>query len=151
MPGVKSNALSCVLRVVDAAGHRLLLTGDIEAPQEAELLARLGPALRSDILVVPHHGSRTSSTAAFLDAVRPAVAVIQVGYRSRFGHPAPEVVARYRERGIEMVRTDHCGAWEWRIDGAVCTRAVRRRYWQWTAPAAAATGPALAGSDVATG
>ena len=87
--------------------------------------------LRSDVLVVLHHGSRTSSTEAFLDTVRPDVAVIQVGYRSRYGHPAPDVVARYRAHGIPVVRSDHCGAWTWSDGRARCTREVRRRYWHW--------------------
>jgi competence protein ComEC len=130
-PGAKTNTVSCVLRVVDAAGTSALLTGDIEAPQEAALAARAGPALRSDILLVPHHGSRTSSSEPFLAAVHPRIAVIQVGYRSRYGHPAPEVVARYAAHGIPVVRTDRCGAWDWQASEAHCTRSVRRRYWQW--------------------
>ena len=137
-PGAKTNALSCVLRVVAADGASALLTGDVEAAGEARLVARAlaAPAddearLRSDVLVVPHHGSHTSSTAAFLDAVHPAVAVIQVGYRSRYGHPAPDVVARYRARAIPVVRSDHCGAWTWSGGRASCARDLRRRYWQW--------------------
>jgi competence protein ComEC len=137
-PGAKTNALSCVLRVVGADGRSALLTGDVEAAGEARLVARARAApdgedarLRSDVLVVPHHGSRTSSTDAFLDAVRPSVAVIQVGYRSRYGHPAPDVVARYRAHGIPVVRSDHCGAWTWAGGHAGCTRDLRRRYWQW--------------------
>lgn len=132
----KPNAVSCVLRITDAAGRSVLLTGDIEAPQEAALLQRLPPgALASQVLLVPHHGSRTSSTAALLQAVAPRWAVVQAGYRSRFGHPAPEVLARYADQRIEVVRTDRCGAWKWQ-DGAVeCTREVRRRYWHWRPPA----------------
>jgi len=137
-PGAKTNALSCVLRVVGADGRSALLTGDVEAAGEARLVAQARAApgdpavrLRSDVLVVPHHGSRTSSTEAFLDAVRPDVAVIQVGYRSRYGHPAPDVVARYRAHGIPVVRSDHCGAWTWSDGRARCTREVRRRYWHW--------------------
>ncbi len=134
-PGAKTNALSCVLRVVGADGASALLTGDVEAPGEARLVARArsepAATLRSDVLVVPHHGSRTSSTDAFLDAVHPQVAVIQVGYRSRYGHPTPEVVARYGAHGIPVVRTDHCGAWLWAGGQARCTRTLRRRYWQW--------------------
>ena len=129
---LKSNAISCVLRVQDAAGNRTLLTGDIEAAQEAALLARDAAALQADLLIVPHHGSRTSSTAAFLDAVAPQQAVVQAAYRSRYGHPAPDVLARYAARGIEVVRSDRCGAYTWpRIDsgGGVCTRDERRRYW----------------------
>lgn len=145
-PGAKTNALSCVLRIVASDGASALLTGDVEAPGEARLVARArdqpaDPAvrLRSDILVVPHHGSHTSSTDAFLDAVRPAVAVIQVGYRSRYGHPAPEVVARYAAHRIPVVRTDHCGAWSWADGQARCTRSVARHYWSWPGPDAPAT------------
>jgi competence protein ComEC len=134
----KTNARSCVLRVADARGAAALLTGDIEAPQEAALaaLAARGAAtLQSEILVVPHHGSRTSSTAAFIAAVRPRVAVMQLGYRNRYGHPAAEVVARYRAAGVQVVRSDTCGAWRWFDGRAACTRDERRRYWQWTAAA----------------
>lgn len=130
----KPNAVSCVLRVRDAQGRSLLLTGDIEAPQEAALLQRSGAMLASMLLLVPHHGSRTSSSAAFLDAVQPTTALVQAGYRSRFGHPAPEVLARYADRRIEVVRSDQCGAWLWQDQAASCTRAVRRRYWHWGAP-----------------
>ena len=55
------------------------------------------------MLIAPHHGSRTSSSADFLDAVAPQVAVFQAGYRSRFGHPAPDVLQRYRDRGIAII------------------------------------------------
>ena len=130
----KPNAVSCVLRMQDAAGRSLLITGDIEAAQEAALLRRTGAALASTMLVVPHHGSRTSSTADFLDAVQPRVAVVQAAYRSRFGHPAPDVLARYAERGIDVVRTDGCGAWLWHDGAGACTRDVRRRYWHAVAP-----------------
>jgi competence protein ComEC len=134
-PAAKPNSISCVLRVVDAHGTSALLTGDVEAPGEMRLVARAradpDATLRSDVLVVPHHGSRTSSTAGFLDAVRPGVAVIQVGYRSRYGHPAPDVVGRYAAHGIPVVRSDHCGAWLWAGGPAACTRTLRRRYWQW--------------------
>jgi competence protein ComEC len=125
----RPNAVSCVLRVEDAAGHSLLLAGDIEAAQEAALLQRDAAALASSVLLVPHHGSRTSSTAGFLDAVRPQVAVVQAGYRNRFGHPAAEVLVRHTERGITVVRTDGCGAWLWHDGVTSCTRDVRGRYW----------------------
>jgi len=127
----KPNAVSCVLRLADAADRSVLLAGDVEAPQEAALVTRLGVALRSDLLLVPHHGSRTSSTDAWLDAVQPRVAMVQAGYRSRYGHPAPEVLARYQARGIMLVRSDRCGAWTW-FDGVFeCARDTRRRYWHW--------------------
>jgi len=131
------NALSCVLRV-QGREFSALLTGDIEAAQEAALLQRAADApglLASTVLVVPHHGSRTSSTANFIAAVAPTTAVVQAAYRSRFGHPAPEVVRRYQERGIELVRTDRCGAWTLRPDGAgVCERQSAQRYWHHPGP-----------------
>jgi competence protein ComEC len=86
------------------------------------------------VLLVPHHGSKTSSGAAFLDAVRPRWSVVQAGYRSRFGHPAPEVMARYGEHGLAVLRSDRCGAWQWDADQAVCERDRRRRYWHDVVP-----------------
>ena len=74
------------------------------------MLERDSSKLRADVLLVPHHGSRTSSTAAFIDAVAPKVGLLSVGYRNRFRHPNEAVVARYVERGIELRRTDREGA-----------------------------------------
>ena len=127
---LRPNALSCVLRVQGQGGRSLLLTGDIEAAQEAALVARQGLGLRSRMLVVPHHGSKTSSTQAFIEAVAPGTALVQAGYRSRFGHPAPEVEARYRAFGIELLRSDACGAWSWEVSGSTrCERDAAARYW----------------------
>ena len=129
--GPKPNALSCVVRV-SGGGRSALLTGDIEREQEAALVAEQGVALASDVLIAPHHGSRTSSSAAFLDAVAPTSAVFQAGYRSRFGHPAPDVVERYRVRGIATYASPACGAWHWPppASGApTCERDRVRRYW----------------------
>jgi len=121
-----------VLRIT-AGGASMLLTGDIERTAEAQLLAS-GAALRSDAVLIPHHGSTTSSGAAFIAAVRPAWAIASAGYRSRFGHPRPEVLARYRAAGATVLRTD--------LDGAVhvvlgrggprvtSERALRARYWR---------------------
>ncbi len=136
------NAMSCVLRV-QGQSTSVLLTGDIEAPQEAALLQRAGAAaLASTVLLVPHHGSRTSSTAAFVAAVSPTTAVVQAAYRSRYGHPAPDVVQRYSERGIDVVRSDRCGAWTLSPSGAgVCERQVARRYWHHPGPPAAHSAP----------
>ncbi len=125
----RTNALSCVLRIQGASGSALL-TGDIEAAQEAALVQRLGPALATSLLLVPHHGSRTSSTPAFIDAVAPRLALVQAAYRSRYGHPAPEVLARYHAQGVAVVRSDTCGAFLW-SPGSMgeCTRLARARYW----------------------
>ncbi|HEY1103202.1 MAG TPA: DNA internalization-related competence protein ComEC/Rec2 [Burkholderiaceae bacterium] len=125
----KSNALSCVLRVA-GAGRVVLLAGDIEAAQEARLLAA-GAPLQADLLLVPHHGSKTSSTPAFVQAVQPRLAVVQAGYRNRFGHPAPEVLARYQAHGSTVLDSAHCGALLWHsADGGVrCQRDAAPRYW----------------------
>jgi len=127
----RSNALSCVLRISNGR-QTALLVGDIEKAQEARLLDH-GAALRADWLLVPHHGSKTSSTAAFLDAVAPRVALVQAGYRNRFGHPAPEVLARYAARGIQVIATPQCGAARWQSaqpQQMACERALQARYWQ---------------------
>ena len=130
-----TNALSCVLRVQAADGRSLLLAGDIGYAQEAALVARHGHALRSQVLLVPHHGSRGSSSDAFIAAVAPGVAVVQSGYRNRFGHPARETVARYEAMGVELLRSDRCGAWTWHASGAAhCERDVVRRYWHHRVP-----------------
>ena len=128
----KPNTMSCVLAVTDAQGNRLLLTGDLEAEQEARLVREHAVELRSTLLVVPHHGSKTSSTPEFIDAVAPRVAIAQAGYRNRFGHPAAPVQRRYEERGIVFVRSDACGAWRWASgEEPTCQRDSARRYWHW--------------------
>jgi competence protein ComEC len=132
-PARKSNDLSCVLQI-ESAGGRVLLTGDIEARAEAEMLER-APAMRpSDVVVVPHHGSRTSSTSAFIAAVSPSLAVFAAGYRNRFGHPRPEVVARYLNAGVGRLRTDLQGAITLLLESgqpvyATAERETHRRYW----------------------
>jgi competence protein ComEC len=132
----RANWRSCVLRVT-AHGRRVLLTGDIEARDEEALLAA-GADLGADALLVPHHGSRTSSTAPFLDAVRPGVAVFTVGYRNRFGHPRADVAARYAERGVRMLRTDRTGALTLTLDaqgmGVAAWRQTAPRYWRAVEP-----------------
>jgi len=129
---IKSNDRSCVLRIA-AANGTVLLTGDIEVRSERELLARAPQKLRADVLVVPHHSSRTSSTQEFIAAVRPRWAVLPVGYRNRFGHPQLDVVERYRASGAQLLRTDNSGAVIVRIDDAGTVvqayRELRRRYW----------------------
>ena len=90
----KTNDLSCVLRI-DSPHGAILLTGDLEARGERSLLDIDASALRADVLLVPHHGSRTSSTSAFVNAVSARVAIFTPGYRNRYGHPRADVVARY--------------------------------------------------------
>lgn len=106
-PRSPENNGSLVLRL-RLGGRSVLLTGDVEAPAEADLVARGGP-LSADVLKVPHHGSRTSTTPAFLAKVAPRLALIGVGRRNRFGHPGPEVVARLTGAGARVFRTDRQG------------------------------------------
>ena len=94
-----------------------LLAGDIEGPAERALV-KSGAALRADVLKVPHHGSRTSSSAPFIDAVRPACVVISVGDRSRFGHPHAEVLERYLARSAKLYQTGRDGMVTVETDGA---------------------------------
>jgi competence protein ComEC len=132
----KPNALSCVLHV-QGEHAAALLVGDLEAAQEAALVERA--SIRADWLLVPHHGSRTSSSAALLDAVQPRWAVVQAAYRNRFGHPASDVMARYQARNIKVVQSSRCGAATWRSDepqSMDCLRQQVPRYWQHLPPAA---------------
>lgn len=126
------NASSCVLRISN--GHAsALFPGDIEAAQERRLVSEYGRRLQADLLVAPHHGSRTSSTESFLDSIAARHVIFGVGYRNRFGHPHSGIVARYAARGVQSYRSD--------LDGAVratslngpfvferCRR-VHHRYW----------------------
>ena len=96
-----------------------------------------GASLAADLLLVPHHGSKTSSSEAFIDAVGPRMALVQAGYRNRFGHPAPEVAARYAQRGIALVQTPQCGAARWasgQPQDMHCERQAGRRYWHHPVP-----------------
>lgn len=128
----KSNNLSCVLRV-STGEDAMLLTGDIERVAEQALVARGAAQLRSRVLQAPHHGSGTSSSAEFLAAVAPALVVIPVGYRNRFGHPSADVLARYATGGARVLRTDRDGAVTVRLGAAgvhaTGERALRPRYW----------------------
>ncbi|MDD2879118.1 MAG: DNA internalization-related competence protein ComEC/Rec2 [Rhodoferax sp.] len=159
----KTNAMSCTLRISNGT-QTVLLAGDIEQAQEAQLVARAAAGaavgagadtadagkgadsgsglsnaglLRADVLLMPHHGSKTSSSAVFLDAVQPRFALVQAGYRNRFGHPASPVLVRYAERHITVIDSPRCGAagWQsWRPDSMRCQRELDRRYWHHLVP-----------------
>jgi competence protein ComEC len=136
----KSNAMSCMLRISTGTASALLV-GDIEQAQEARLVFEQANepvnGLKSDLLLVPHHGSKSSSSAAFLDAVQPRFALVQAGYRNRFGHPAEPVLVRYRERNIQLIDSPHCGAFTWESaqpQTHKCQRAEGSRYWQHVLP-----------------
>lgn len=130
----RENDRSCVIRV-EAGGGSALLAGDIERLAEAELIARLRGRLRAEALLVPHHGSRSSSTPAFVAAVSPRIAIVSVGWRNRFRQPSPEVLGRYRAGGAAILRTDLQGAIRLALpagpEGSVAAvpRTGRGRYW----------------------
>ncbi|RYF75833.1 MAG: DUF4131 domain-containing protein [Comamonadaceae bacterium] len=139
-PPGQANHRSCVLRVSNGRASALL-AGDIERPDEAALVQRAGGSasygLRADFLLVPHHGSKTSSSAALLEAVRPRFSLAQAGYRNRFGHPAPEVADRHRGIGASWLDSARCGAAEWSSrlgDVPSCEREMARRYWHHRMP-----------------
>jgi len=131
-PTKRSNDMSCVLKISTAYG-RVLLTSDIEARSEQALLSQHRSELKSEVLIAPHHGSRTSSTPAFIAAVGASQVIFPVGYRNRFGHPRADVVARYQATGATLHRTDAEGALSLRLAPSqppiAAERALRRRYW----------------------
>ena len=129
----RDNDRSCVVRI-STAGASVLLTADIESKSERELLAGVSGKLRAQVLLVPHHGSRASSSPEFVQQVNPDIALVAAGYRNRFGHPREDVLDRYRELGSRIYRTDRDGALLIAIgrDGTVGVqryRALYRRYW----------------------
>lgn len=129
--GLKPNARSCTLRITNGR-TAILLAGDIEAAQEAALVASSADRLRADVLLVPHHGSGTSSTQVFLQTVQPGVGLFQVGYRNRYKHPKREVYERYGALGIRRTRTDESGAVMLDFGNVVQVntyRPARMRYW----------------------
>ncbi len=104
----RRNNTSCVLHVAGKGGS-VLLPGDIERKAEHALIRHNGERLGARILIAPHHGSRTSSSPAFVRAVAPDLVVFSAGWRSRFGHPHPDIVARYQRKGIEPLDTGASG------------------------------------------
>lgn len=132
------NDSSCVLRI-EARGASALLPGDIGRHVEARL-AKLPPAaIRSDVLVVPHHGSDTSSSLDFLAAVRPSLGLLPVGHENRFGLPKPQVLARYDRYGVVLLDSAGSGAIRLRLgrDGVQVQERWRQdhpRYWRHATP-----------------
>ncbi len=131
---IDENNNSCVIKV--NAGHDgLLLTGDIESEAESRLIKEYGNILKSRLLVVPHHGSKTSSSAHFLDSVDPALAIIPAGYRNQYGFPHKKVVKEYQVKNIPLLNTAHSGAVsvilgsKQSLQGVTKYREQSRRYW----------------------
>ncbi len=134
--GWRGNNASCVLKV-SAGSNAVLLPGDIERQAEQTLVAEQAGQLEAEVLVMPHHGSATSSTEAFLDAVRPQYALAPAGWRNRFRHPRPQVLARYQARDIPVFTTGETGALSLRISPAQpitpprIWRSESRRIWRY--------------------
>lgn len=131
----KTNERSCVLQIRDLRSHQsVLLTGDIPANTESELVKQYGSTLASTVLLVPHHGSASSSSRAFIQSVQPQWVIVQAGYRNQFQHPRPEVLARYAEANALVLETTRGGAWQLDFsDENILQQAWRqtnRRYWQ---------------------
>jgi competence protein ComEC len=128
---------SCVLHIEAAGGGRLLLAGDIERAAEQQLLREQRDRLGAEVLVVPHHGSNTSSSAAFISAVAPTIALFPTGYLNRYRMPRPEVLARYQAAGVRYFETGRDGALTVRLSaqdsrpGIVAWREQQPRYWRW--------------------
>ena len=128
----RRNDASCVLMVRSRHGN-ILLPADIEAKAEKRLVQTWGDRLRSEILVAPHHGSKTSSTPAFIEAVAPRHVLFPAGYRNRYRHPHPTVVHRYVARGVVLYDSASSGALEFRLNAngldVAAYRVRHRRYW----------------------
>ena len=123
-----SNHQSCVL-LVSVGDKRMLLTSDIESSDEQQMVAR--GLTQSQVMLVPHHGSGTSSSDRLLDAVQPEIAIVPVGYRNRYRHPKPSVMAAYETRKIRVYRTDADGMVQVNLP-SLSVSAYRRdhqRYW----------------------
>ncbi len=130
---IRDNDRSCVLKI-STGKHSVLLAADIEKNAEWRLLKQHEEKLSATLLVVPHHGSKTSSIQSFVDAVHPRYAVFTVGYRNRFGHPKEEVLERYRAIGSELLRSDEDGAIVVKMDAENFSveryRKSHARYWR---------------------
>lgn len=145
---LKDNNRSCVLKITSQAGT-MLLTGDIEKKAEQDLLdrsaANAAGKLQSDVITVPHHGSKTSSTIGFIAAVKPSVSIFTNGYLNRFGHPKPLVMQRYADAGSLNYRSDYNGAVQINFDHddnqlpriqVNSWRSQNKRYWHDVLPPA---------------
>lgn len=130
------NDNSCVLKITAPQGS-VLLTGDIEAQAEHELITYAGSGLKSDVLIAPHHGSKTSSTADFLQQVKPKLILIPAGYKNRYHFPHPSVITRYQNQQLKWLMTGTAGAIKVKTSTAglesFSYRTAQEKYWHNTA------------------
>ena len=129
-PATPDNDASCVLRAI-AGKHALLITGDLSARGEAQLLAQYGDALQSDVLILGHHGSKSSSSSAFINRVAPRWAIASSGFANAYHHPHPDVIHRLAAHGVTLLRTDTQGAWGITLAGDEmdAQQMARGKYW----------------------
>ena len=129
---IHGNNGSCVLHIAGRYGS-ILLPGDIERKQEAWLVNQYGNELSANLLVAPHHGSRTSSSRDFIEAIRPRLTLFPVGYLNRYRHPDEKVVQRYQATGSDIMVTPSAGAvqvtYTRRGQSVSCWRQENRRFW----------------------
>ncbi|MFQ3323917.1 MAG: competence protein ComEC [Pseudomonadales bacterium] len=131
----KTNNQSCVLQIT-AADQRLLLTGDIEREVEHKLVGRTIDELASDVLIAPHHGSSSSSSALFLHKVKPKTVIVSAGYLNRFNHPTAEVLSRYKDFNSLVLNTAQVGSVELlvghngKLNSPRLGRSKMARYWR---------------------
>lgn len=128
----KRNDRSCVL-MIHAGKHKALLTGDIEKKSEQQLIDLYGDELQADLMLVPHHGSKTSSSIEFIQNVQPKYALIPVGYKNQYGHPKEQVLQRYADQQISILRTENDGAISIRLGASglipTCFRQLNKAFW----------------------
>ena len=124
--------LASVVLLVEFGTVRWLFTGDAEAAEEQWLITRWGHTLSASVLKAGHHGSKTSSSAQFLDQVNPSIALVSVGADNTYGHPSPSTLQEFARRGIKVMRTDRDGSIVVRTDGV--TQTVESREGTWTVP-----------------
>jgi competence protein ComEC len=120
---------------VQAGKQSVLITGDIEAKSEKKIILREREKIKSNILIVPHHGSQTSSCPEFIEAVSPIYAIIPVGYKNQYGHPKQNIVDRYKQANIKVLNTIHDGAVTFILEDTELLsqpqryRMDKRKYW----------------------
>ena len=128
----QGNNSSCVLKVSNGR-HSVLLTGDIEQAAESRLVNTIPNKLSATVLIAPHHGSKTSSSPAFIDAVSPETVVFSAGYRNRFGFPKQDIISRYESRQVKILNTARDGALLFRFEHPKMTVSRHRqqnwRFW----------------------
>jgi competence protein ComEC len=131
---LQGNNASCVLKISTAFASALL-PGDIESETEFKLLRSGGVDLATTVLLAPHHGSKTSSIMPLVRRVNPEYVIFSTGYLNRFNHPHPDVVARYRQIGAQMLSTPDSGSISFRftakngVEGPTLYRELHRRFW----------------------